>query len=237
MTADTKPGGRDGSVERAVTPQVDRDGEADDLLVWRHGGRIDGGLPVRAEAETLRVDSWKPARSPGGERSPWKERAVVHWQRWWPQRTRQRSKASRSRVAAKRHRQRCTERRHDDEGATATAMWCGCWRGDFFEGCMRAVGEASDRPDLHRPQIYQWVLPPGSGGVAAGGGNTANPFRYRDATSLEPHSRRKPSRWCETMRAERVVRSGIRATDGGGNVTRSGRERGISEEGSFYTIE
>lgn len=100
MTADTKPGGRDDSIERAVTPQVDRFGEADGLLVWRHGGRIDGGLPVRAEAETLRVDSWKPARNPGGERSPWKKRAAVHWQRWWPQRTRQRSKASRSRVTA-----------------------------------------------------------------------------------------------------------------------------------------
>jgi hypothetical protein len=38
------------------------------------------------------------------------------------------------------------------------------------------------------------------------------------------------------MRAERVVRTGIRMTDGGGDATRSGRERGMSEEGS-YTIE
>jgi hypothetical protein len=33
-------------------------------------------------------------------------------------------------------------RRHDDEGATTTAMWNGCRRGDFFEGCEGAAGEA-----------------------------------------------------------------------------------------------
>lgn len=49
------------------------------------------------------------------------------------------------------HRKRCPKRRHDDEGATTTAMWRGCWRGDFFEGCEGAVGETPDRPDFHRP--------------------------------------------------------------------------------------
>jgi hypothetical protein len=46
------------------------------------------------------------------------------------------------------------------------------------------------------------------------------------------HSRRKPSGWCKTTRAERVFRIGIRSTDGGGNATRSGREGGTSEKGT-----
>jgi len=132
-----------------------------------------------------------------------------------------------------RHWQRCTTRRHDGEGATATAMWHGCWRGDFFEGCEWAQSgkPPTDQTSIAR-RFFLRVLPPGSGGVAAGGRNAANPFRYRDATSLGPPSRRKPSRWCETMRAERVVRTGIRMTDGGGDATRSGREEASRRRGA-----
>lgn len=65
-------------------------------------------------------------------------------QRRRSQRTRQRSKASRSRVAAQPP-ATVSAWRSNDEGATATAMWCGCWRGDFFEGCEGADGEAPGR--------------------------------------------------------------------------------------------
>jgi hypothetical protein len=86
-------------------------------------------------------------------------------------------------------------RRSNDEEAMATATWNGCWRGDFFEGCERADGEAPSAPDQG---------PSGRLERCTGARNAANPFRYRDATSPGARARRKPSRWCETTRAERV---------------------------------
>jgi hypothetical protein len=165
-----------------------------------------------------------PAQCPGGERSPWKERAIDAGNgagRNGPDSgVKPRGRGS-PRSAGNGH-----ARRSNDEGRkqrqSATATWRGCWRGDFFEGCEGADGKAPDAPDqtvfgpLERP---------------SGARNAANPFRYRDATSPGPRARRKPSRWCETTRAERVGWCGNQAADGGGNVTRSGRERGTSEEG------
>jgi hypothetical protein len=87
------------------------------------------------------------------------------------------------------HWKRGLKRRRDDGGATTTAMWNGCRRGDFFEGCEGAAGEATERPDLSA--CWMFLASPvfgqrRRGGVVDGRGNAANPFRYRDATSLEP---------------------------------------------------
>jgi len=121
-------------------------------------------------------------------------------------RTRWRSKAPRSRSAEVRLSRTAQRPSANDEGATATVMWtscsnaASCQRGDFFEGC-----------EMRRGKAYGSAGGCGSSslGMASrnkqrpGERNAANPFRYQDATSLEPGARSKPSRWRETTRTER----------------------------------
>jgi hypothetical protein len=108
------------------------------------------------------------------------------------QRTRQRSNASKSRVVAVRqHFGAVGRRRRNGKEATAVVTRYGCSRVDFFEGCETRCGVFprsawSDEVALGRRVVAlgrrsHLRMTFGSGGH--GDGNTANPFRHRDATS------------------------------------------------------
>jgi len=87
---------------------------------------------------------------------------------------------------------RCEQRRWSRENgrkATAAATQYGCRRGVLRRVRILHRGEASRRADH----------PVGRPGRKRGGPQD----RQRDATSPQIEKRRKPSRWCETTRAER----------------------------------
>ena len=133
----------------------------------------------------------------------------------------------------------------------------GCSRGDFFEGCetrcgeipqVGVVGRSRSRAAGRRSRAAGHLrMAFGSGG--RGDGNTANPFRHRDATSpgaqcganrrggekprgrnvtvrLVPYGRRRRRRLWELLHWDVV---------GGGGTQRSKPTRGRSVEGTSET--
>lgn len=89
-----------------------------------------------------------PGQHPGGERSPWKERATEAGNgggRNGPD-----SGARPRGRGSPRSTGNGVVRRSNGEGATATATWCGCGRGEFFEGCETRRGKCPVAPNpLH----------------------------------------------------------------------------------------
>lgn len=77
----------------------------------------------------------------------------------------------------------CDVSRGNDREATATVTWCGCRRGEPFEGFEPRRGERARPGKRDEPQD-----------------------RLRGATNPRVGARRKPSRWWETTRAERARR-------------------------------
>jgi len=116
---------------------------------------------------------------------------------------------------------RCEQGRWSRENgrkATAAATQCGCRRGVLRRVRILHRGEASRRADH----------PVGRPGRKRGGPQD----RQRDATSPQIEKRRKPSRWCETTRAERDFggwTSGAEARTG--RLRGSGRFARMSMEG------
>jgi hypothetical protein len=102
--------------------------------------------------------------------------------------------------------------------ATATVTWCGCRRGDSSRGTNVRRGECA-RPEAPvRPESRRRIETRRTPGSAAG--------CNKPATSGDG----KPSRWCETTRAEpfRVRRFG---TTSGGNTGRDPVPEGQTMEG------
>jgi hypothetical protein len=105
----------------------------------------------------------------------------------------------------------------DGRRATAAAMRCGCRRGEPFEGCGPRRGKAAVAPrcrllgDEPRNQRAETRRTPG-------------PEAGRNKPAGLP--RRKPSRWCETTRAERDVGAWNPRPDGTSDRSggRAGRE-------------
>jgi len=121
-------------------------------------------------------------------------------------------------------------RRRDDEEARATVMWRGCQRGDFFEGCEGAVGEAP----AYRTSSAPRIRPGGSTARWRRSGRRVpkrcEPLPVPGCNKPGTRSRSKPPRWCKTTRAEPADRTGIRPAHGG-NTVRGRCDRTKSEEG------
>jgi len=134
-----------------VTPTADRNGEAARTTTMATSRPDRRKTAHRAGVETHRGEDRNRPENPGGERSPWKERATARWQRRRSQRTRQRSKASRSRVA-----EQDTGNGVPRGGATTRGQRpqrCGTAAdgGTSSRGVKAQSGKWPIRPDLHRP--------------------------------------------------------------------------------------
>jgi hypothetical protein len=125
----------------------------------------------------------------------------------------------------------CVEERWrlDGEGATVAVMRCGCSRGDFFEGCEGRLRERSHA---------------GSGGVVVFGRRhtrgssgtetqrTPSGTGMQQARDLECGVNRRGG---EKPRGRNAQAGWHRSAEGGGNVTGSGRTRGLPDEGHTRT--
>jgi hypothetical protein len=80
-TGSVEPAGRDGPRGRSVRAGRSRRQRGRRARTAAMPAEARRECPVRAGAETLRVGSSGPGQHPGGERSPWKERPMVAWQR------------------------------------------------------------------------------------------------------------------------------------------------------------
>jgi hypothetical protein len=118
------------------------------------------------------------------------------------------------------------------KGATATVMWCGCGRGEFFEGCEKRRGEC-----LGTPTARCLARPGGRVDPEPDGRKRGEPHDWqRDATSPQPPEWRKPPRWCKTTRAEHDSEAGSLGTEpgrqqcrfGGVDARKACRWRGVS---------
>jgi hypothetical protein len=102
-------------------------------------------------------------------------------------------------------------------GTAASCRW-----GDFFEGCEVRREEASDPPQARRAQVHSGAARQ----AGAGDCKRGEPLPVAGCNKPATPVRRKPSRWCETTRAERDRRTGTPLTEGGGDATGSRRTGG-----------
>jgi hypothetical protein len=215
-----------------VTPTTDRNGEAARTTTMATSRPDRRKTAHRAGVETHRGEDRNRPENPGGERSPWKERATARWQRRRSQRTRQRSKASRSRVAEQDTGNGVPRGGTTTRGQRPQRCGTAAEGGTSSRGVKAQSGKRpNDQTSIAR-QIYQ--VGPAFGQRRSGRRTRkrCEPLPVPGCNRPGTHSRRKPSGWCETTRAERVDRIGIRSIEGGGNVIGSGREGGMSEEGT-----
>jgi hypothetical protein len=120
----------------------------------------------------------------------------------------------------------------NDRKATAAVMRCGCWRGELFEGCEPRRGERPGGPEKPGLQVAR---------VGSRRETRRTPRSAAGCNKPATAVRRKPSRWCETTRAERESTggtvgpngiSGSRGVDARSACRRRGEVKAPGEEGS-----
>jgi len=109
------------------------------------------------------------------------------------------------------------------KGATATVTWCGCSRGDFFEGC-----EERREDRLGTPTSFRF----GRDSLGTRDRETRRtPGPAAGCNKPATSERRKPSSWRETRKTEREFESGPLGSEACGDARGSGRSDGVSVEG------
>jgi hypothetical protein len=202
-----------------------------------HGGSDAMVSPVGtaewADAETHRVARSDLARTLEGKQSPRKERAVYGWQQSMPLRTRQRSKASRSRVVGKqlihffcvpKAQRRGGNGRSDADRRSRSNAAKAAGGGTSSRGVRCVAGK---RRAHHRQSERRLSGRRG----AASGGQATETRRTPSGTGMQ--QARNPCAE-ETVEVVRNHEDGTRLTDwhpsaeGGGNVTGSGCTGGLA---------
>jgi hypothetical protein len=146
--------GSQGSESRVAAERLWFEASAE-WVVGGAGDSVDGrrSALLRAEVETPRVGTSGPAKNPGGEPSPWKERVSVDWQRSSGTTD---PAAEQGLEAEHRHRFRAVQvQRRGGNGSQRCEY--GCSRGDFFEGCEGRSEDGSPLPDL-AGSTFGWVV-------------------------------------------------------------------------------
>jgi len=107
--------------------------------------------------------------------------------------------------------------RQNDKRATAAVMRYGYGRGGFFEGCEPRCGKGR----MFTIDCWLWLTI--DGGTVR---KRSEPYPVSGCNKPEACERSKPSRWCETTRAERVGRLAAIDRTEAAMSSGSGRERG-----------